>query len=131
MAVRISGQACLATILPLFSQVKFASGGFMPAPQGALLKDNTMRKIVLVAAIAGAALSLAACSESTEDAAGEAADSAMADTEANVEAVGDAAGDAAAEAGAAVDAAGDEAAEAGAEVEADAQDETEAEAAAD
>ena len=49
-----------------------------------------MRKIVLVAAIAAGALSLAACSEQTEDAAGEAADSAMADTEANAEAAGDA-----------------------------------------
>ena len=44
-----------------------------------------MRKIVLVAAIAGAALSLAACSEGTEDAAGEAADSAMAAAEAEAE----------------------------------------------
>ena len=48
-----------------------------------------MRKIVLVAAIAAGALSLAACSESTEDAAGEAADSAMADAEANTEAAAD------------------------------------------
>ena len=78
-----------------------------------------------------AALSLAACSESTEDAAGEAADSAMADTEANVEATGDAVGDAAAEAGDAVDAAGEATDEAATEVEADVQDETETEAAAD
>ena len=49
-----------------------------------------MRKIVLVAAIAAGALSLAACSESTEDAAGDAADSAMADAEANMEAAGEA-----------------------------------------
>ena len=48
-----------------------------------------MRKIVLVAAAAGAALSLAACSEKTEDAATETADSAMADTEANAEAATD------------------------------------------
>ena len=81
-----------------------------------------MRKIVLVAAIAAGALSLAACSESTEDAAGEAADSAMADAEANTEAAADAVGDAAAEAGDAVDAAADATDEAATEVEADAQD---------
>ena len=62
-----------------------------------------MRKIVLVAAIAAGALSLAACSEGTEEAATDAADSAMADAEANMEAAGDVVDDAAAEAGAAVD----------------------------
>ena len=40
-----------------------------------------MRKIVLVAAIAAGALSLAACSEGTEQATEEAADSAMADAD--------------------------------------------------
>jgi hypothetical protein len=115
--------------------VKFASGGFMPAPQGALLKDNTMRKIVLAAAIAAGALSLAACSEGTEEAAGEAADSAMADAEANVEAAGDAVEGAAADAGAAVegaaDSAADTASDAAAGAEAEVQDETTSEAAAD
>jgi cytoskeletal protein RodZ len=48
-----------------------------------------MRKIVLVAAIAAGALSLAACSQQTEEAAEETADSAMADTEANVDAMTD------------------------------------------
>ena len=38
-----------------------------------------MRKIIFAAAIAAGALSLAACSESTEQAAGETADAAMAD----------------------------------------------------
>jgi PBP1b-binding outer membrane lipoprotein LpoB len=48
-----------------------------------------MRKIVLVAAIAAGALSLAACSQQTEEAAEDTADSAMADTEANVDAMTD------------------------------------------
>ena len=56
-----------------------------------------MRKIVLAAAIAGAALSLAACSQETQDAAGETADNAMADAEANAEAAGDVVEGAAAE----------------------------------
>jgi len=67
-----------------------------------------MRKIILVAAAAGAALTLAACSEKTEDAATETADSAMADTEANAEAAGDAVEGAATEA---TDAAADATAE--------------------
>jgi len=46
-----------------------------------------MRKFVLVAAAAGAALTLGACSEGTTDAVEATADSAMADAEANVEAV--------------------------------------------
>lgn len=46
-----------------------------------------MRKIALVAA-ATAALSLAACSETTEDSAELTADSAVADTEANLDAMG-------------------------------------------
>jgi predicted small secreted protein len=83
-----------------------------------------MRKIVLVAAIAAGALSLAACSEQTEDAAGEAADSAMADTEANMEAAGDMVGGAADEAGDAISGTANEA-------EAELHDESEAEAAAD
>jgi hypothetical protein len=86
-----------------------------------------MRKIVLAAAIAGAALSLAACSEGTE----EATDAAMADAEANVEAAGEAVDEAAAEAGEAIDAAGEAVDEAAADVEADVQDQTEEEAAAD
>ncbi len=49
-----------------------------------------MRKIALFAAAAGAALTLAACSEKTEDAAATTADSIAADTEANMEAAGDA-----------------------------------------
>lgn len=50
-----------------------------------------MRKIVLAAAVAGAALSLAACSKG-EEAADATADSAMADTEANAEAAAPAEG---------------------------------------
>ena len=46
-----------------------------------------MRKIILAAAIAGAALSLAACSEKTEDAASETADSAAADAAAKLKGV--------------------------------------------
>ncbi len=62
-----------------------------------------MRKIVLAAAIAGAALSLAACSESTGDAAEETVDNAMADAEANAEAAGEVVEGAAADAGEAVE----------------------------
>ena len=48
-----------------------------------LFKDcYNMRKIVLAAAAAAAALTVAACSEKTEDAATQTADSAMADAEA-------------------------------------------------
>jgi ABC-type oligopeptide transport system substrate-binding subunit len=111
---------------------------FLSADQGLM----HMRKIILAAAVAGAALSLAACSESTENAAGEAVDNAMADTEANLEAVGEEVDETATEAGAAVDEAGDdigaatdeagaEAEQAGNEIEADAQDETTQEAAVD
>src|SRR5690606_17175850 len=93
-------------------------------------RNRLMRKIVLVAAAVGA-LSLAACSEGTQDAAGDAADSAMADAEANMEAAGEAVDDAAAEAGAAIDSAGEATDEAATEVEADVQDETTTEAAVD
>src|SRR5262245_31646027 len=69
--------------------------GFTPALAGHRVRrasrsrcsriDN-MRKIVLAAAIAGAALSLAGCSQETQDAAEDTADNAMADAEANAEA---------------------------------------------
>ena len=49
-----------------------------------------MRKFVLAAAVAGAALTLAACSEGTQETTEAAADSALADAEANVEAAGEA-----------------------------------------
>src|SRR5688500_15777225 len=68
--------SCLATKLPLFLAAKAVARRVSPSR---CLRIENMRKIVLVAAIAGAALSLAACSENTEEAAGEAADSAMAD----------------------------------------------------
>jgi hypothetical protein len=83
------------------------------------LRKQNMRKILLVAALA-TGMTLAACSETTEDAAEETADSAMADTEANMEAAGDT-----------VDATADAVAEDAAAVEADVQDETVEEAAAD
>ena len=78
-----------------------------------------MRKIALVAAVSAAALSLAACSEGTEEAAENTVEGAAADTEANAEAMGDSIDNAAAEAETEMD-------EAGAEVEAEA-DEAEAE----
>ena len=94
-----------------------------------------MRKIVLAAAIAGAALSLSACSEGTEDATEAAAEGAMADAEANMDAAGETMENAAAETGAAVDGAMDETAaaadEAAAEAEASIENESEAEAQAD
>jgi hypothetical protein len=91
----------------------------------------SMRKIALFAVAAGAALSLAACSEKTEDAAATAVDSAAADTEANAEAAGDAVAGAAADVDAAAENAAAEAEGEAAEVEADAQDETVEEAKAD
>ena len=60
-----------------------------------------MRKFVLAAAMAGAALTLAACSEGTEDAGGEGA---LAETKANGDASGASAVDGTAEAGAVLDA---------------------------
>jgi hypothetical protein len=67
-----------------------------------LFKDiDTMRKIILAAAIAGAAFSLSACSEKTEDATSEAADSAAADAAANADAAAGAVTDAATDAAAA------------------------------
>lgn len=82
-------------------------------PAGATVSQfkgyQPMRKIVLAAAIAGAALSLAACSNKTEEATGEAMDSAMADASTNADAAGEAVSTAAADAteaaGNAVDAA--------------------------
>ena len=47
-----------------------------------------MRKIVLAAAVAGAALSLVACSESTEDATNATADDAIAEPQSNADASG-------------------------------------------
>ena len=88
-----------------------------------------MRKIMLVAAIAG--LSLAACSEQTEDAVEATADSAAADTAANADAMGDAVDAAATDAAVAADATVDAVDGAAAEVEAEVQDETTAEAAVD
>jgi len=94
-----------------------------------------MRKIILAAAIAGSALSLAACSESTEDAAGAAVEGAANDVEANAEAAGEtvsgAVNDAGAEISGAVDAAGEATDEAGDRVEADVQDESVEEASRD
>ena len=95
------------------------------------IRGFDMRKIALFAAAAGAALTLAACSEKTEDAAATAADSAVADTEANMEAAGEEVTETAAEVEAGAEAAAAEADAETAEVEADAQDETVTEAKAD
>lgn len=65
--------------------------------------DTVMRKIALFAAATGAALTLAACSEKTQDAAATTADSAVNDTQANMEAAGDAAATTATDAANAVD----------------------------
>ena len=90
-----------------------------------------MRKIVLVAAAAAGALTLAACSEGTEDAAEATVEEGMADAEANMEAAGDTMSEGAAEVEAGADAMAADADAAAAEVEADVQDETTAEAQAD
>jgi hypothetical protein len=81
-----------------------ASPGEQPrrALSYSLFKDtDTLRKIILAAAIAGAALSLTACSEKTEDATSEAADSAAADAAANADAAATAVTDATTDAAAA------------------------------
>ncbi|WBY16781.1 hypothetical protein PF049_01020 [Erythrobacteraceae bacterium WH01K] len=116
-------------------------GGFSTRPDtgpGGLTtrqsKEINMRKIALVAA-ATAALSLAACSEGTQDAAEATAEGAMADTEANMDAMAEGTEDAMAdaEAGAEEMAADAEAGaeEAAVEAEAAMEGETEEEAAAD
>jgi hypothetical protein len=66
-----------------------------------LFKDTlNMRKIVL-AAVAGAAMSLAACSGNADNAASESSDSAMADANANADAAASAASEASTDAAAA------------------------------
>lgn len=94
-----------------------------------------MRKIILAATIAAFALTVSACSESTEDAADAAVEGAADDTAANVDAAGEAVEGAAVDTGAAVETGADAVvagAEAGAAAaEAEVQDETPAEAAAD
>lgn len=94
-----------------------------------------MRKIMLVASIAAAALAVSACSEGTEDAAEATVEGAADDTAANVDAAGEAVEGAAVDTGAAV-ATGADAVVAGAEAgaaaaEAEVQGGTPAEAAAD
>ncbi|MDZ4307129.1 hypothetical protein [Allopontixanthobacter sp.] len=78
-------------------------------PEGACditrcLRNFYMRKFVLAAAAAGAALTLVACSEAAPEAE---ADSAMADAEANMEAAGESVDAAAADVDAAADATAD------------------------
>ncbi|QNE05822.1 hypothetical protein [Croceicoccus marinus] len=90
-----------------------------------------MRKIILAAVAAGAALSLVACSEGTEENAEATMDSMAADADANMDAVEATAEDAAAEAEMATDSAMEATDEAAAEVEADVQDETVTEAQVD
>ncbi|WP_341859048.1 hypothetical protein WKH79_12330 [Qipengyuania sp. GPGPB31] len=85
---------------------------------------RTMRKIALFAAASAAALTLAACSEATEDSAEATADEAVADAETNMEAIEAETDEAIADVTAEAD-------EAAAEVEAAAENETTAEAAAD
>ena len=111
---------CTATKPPLFG-----AGTVFSTEHQKLFKGTTnMRKIILAAAAAGAALTLAACSEGTQDAAEETVEGAAADTEANADAMGAAVEGATEEAAAEADAAA-------AEVEADVQDETTTEAQAD
>ena len=100
---------------------------FDPIPKG----NATMRKIALFAAAAGAALTLAACSEKTGDAAATTAENAAADTEANLDAAGEAVTGAAANVDAAAETAAAEAEDSAATVEADVQNESKAEAKAD
>ncbi|UVI39725.1 hypothetical protein [Qipengyuania spongiae] len=92
---------------------------------------HPMRKIALIAAASAAALSLAACSESTQDAAESTAENAAADTEANLEAAGTELEQASDDIDAAAENAAADAEAATNEAEADMQDETVDEAAAD
>lgn len=105
-------------------------GGFGHLLRPEMKRDFIMRKFALIAA-AGAALSLAACSEQTEDAAATTADSAVADTEANLDAAGDAVTGAVNNVDAAAENAAANAEQEAAEVEADVQNETVGEAKAD
>ncbi|WP_240529999.1 hypothetical protein [Novosphingobium sp. PC22D] len=101
-----------------------------PCSVHSLFKEyNHMRKIVLAAAATIGALTLAACSETTEDAAEVTASSAADDASAMMTDAADAMGDAAADASEAAADMGDAAADAGAEA-ADAAQDT-ADAAAD
>jgi hypothetical protein len=87
-----------------------------PCSFQSLFKEyNHMRKIVLAAAATIGALSLAACSENTQDAAEVTASSAADDMGMMATDAADAMGDAAADASAAADEMGDAAADAGAE----------------
>jgi hypothetical protein len=76
-----------------------------------------MRKIVLVAAAAAGALTLAACSEGTEDAAEATVEEGMADAEANMEAMEEGAEEAVADAEEGMAEAGDAMEEEAAEAE--------------
>ncbi|MEO6153572.1 MAG: hypothetical protein ABIT09_13365 [Croceibacterium sp.] len=90
-----------------------------------------MRKIIIAAAFAAGALSLAACSQKTENKTGEAMDSAAADASANADAVGENVDNAATAAGDAVNTAAVAATDAKNAAEADLQGESKAKAAAD
>ena len=90
-----------------------------------------MRKIMLVASIAAAALAVSACSQGTEDAAEATVDGAVDDTAANVDAAGAAVEGAVDDAGAAVYEGADAVAVGAAAAEGEIQEETPAAAAAD
>jgi hypothetical protein len=94
-------------------------------------RKQNMRKIVLATAVAVGALALSACSEKTQEAASDTADSMAADAQSNMNAAGDAVAGAADDAAAAVNNAGDAADAAGNAAEAQMQDESPSEAAAD
>ena len=100
--------------------------------------EKRMRKILIIALTAAAGLSIAACSEKTQDAAETTADAAASDVAGAADAAGDAAEAAATDAGRAVDKAaaatdemGDKVEQKAAEVEADAHNESVSEAKAD
>jgi hypothetical protein len=119
--------ACSATKLPLFGKGTVAS----PSIQSCSKEQRTMRKILLAAAAGAAALTLSACSEKTEDAAAETADSAAADASANAEAAGETVDSAASDTATAAANASDAATDAAAAAEADVQGESTTEAKAD
>jgi hypothetical protein len=107
---RLPQFACAATFLPLFPHPEPAFTGRFRGPEVkfegplsySLFKDREhMRKIIIAAAIAGAALSVAACSSNADNAASESSDSAMADANANADAAATAASEASTDAAAA------------------------------
>jgi hypothetical protein len=97
---RQSGQNVQIALLCHKAAIIWGGHGVSPSIQSCSKEQRFMRKIILAAVAGAAALTLAACSEKTEDAATETADSAAADASVNADAAGEAAADVATDAAA-------------------------------